>query len=71
MLLRNVSELTGRPRGPPSSVGIDLPGGNPRQILQSIHDKLMALPETAVVIPGHGPNTTIGREKERNPFLQS
>ena len=48
----------------------DLPGGNPRQILQSIHDKLMALPETAVVIPGHGPNTTIGREKERNPFLQ-
>jgi len=48
----------------------DLPGGNPRQILQSIHDKLMALPETAMVVPGHGPNTTIGREKERNPFLQ-
>jgi glyoxylase-like metal-dependent hydrolase (beta-lactamase superfamily II) len=48
----------------------DLPGGNPRQILRSIHDKLLALPETAVVIPGHGPNTTIGREKERNPFLQ-
>jgi hydroxyacylglutathione hydrolase len=48
----------------------DLPGGNPRQILQSIHDKLMALPEMAVVVPGHGPNTTIGREKERNPFLQ-
>jgi len=48
----------------------DLPGGNPRQILQSIHDKLMALPESAVVVPGHGPNTTIGREKERNPFLQ-
>jgi len=48
----------------------DLPGGNPRQILQSIHDKLVALPETAVVVPGHGPNTTIGREKERNPFLQ-
>jgi hydroxyacylglutathione hydrolase len=48
----------------------DLPGGNPRQILRSIQDKLLALPETAVVIPGHGPNTTIGREKERNPFLQ-
>jgi len=30
----------------------------------------MALPESAVVVPGHGPNTTIGREKERNPFLQ-
>jgi glyoxylase-like metal-dependent hydrolase (beta-lactamase superfamily II) len=48
----------------------DLPGGNPRQIIRSIHEKLLALPETAVVIPGHGQNTTIGREKERNPFLQ-
>ena len=48
----------------------DLPGGDGRQILRSIHDKLLALPETAVVIPGHGPNTTIGREKARNPFLQ-
>jgi glyoxylase-like metal-dependent hydrolase (beta-lactamase superfamily II) len=48
----------------------DLPGGNGRQILQSIHDKLLPLPETAVVVPGHGPNTTIGRERDRNPFLQ-
>jgi hydroxyacylglutathione hydrolase len=48
----------------------DLPGGDSRQILRSIHAKLMALPETAVVIPGHGPNTSIGREKARNPFLQ-
>jgi hydroxyacylglutathione hydrolase len=48
----------------------DLPGGNPREILRSIHDKLLTLPETAVVFPGHGPSTTIGREKERNPFLQ-
>ena len=48
----------------------DLPGGNTRQILRSIHEKLLALPEEAIVIPGHGPNTTIGREKERNPFLQ-
>ncbi len=48
----------------------DLPGGDTRQILSSIHTKLMTLPETAMVIPGHGPNTTIGREKERNPFLQ-
>lgn len=48
----------------------DLPGGNTRQILSSIHTKLLTLPETAVVVPGHGPNTTIGREKERNPFLQ-
>ena len=47
----------------------DLPGGDSRQILKSIHTKLMTLPEDAVVIPGHGPNTTIGREKQRNPFL--
>lgn len=48
----------------------DLPGGDGRQILRSIEDKLMSLPESAVVVPGHGPNTTIGREKERNPFLR-
>jgi hydroxyacylglutathione hydrolase len=48
----------------------DLPGGNYRQILSSIHTKLMKLPEAAVVIPGHGPQTSIGREKERNPFLK-
>ncbi len=47
----------------------DLPGGDSRQILKSIHQKLLTLPEEAVVIPGHGPLTTIGREKERNPFL--
>ena len=48
----------------------DLPGGDGRQIIRSIHDKLLTLPETATVVPGHGPNTTIGREKERNPFLR-
>ena len=48
----------------------DLPGGNPRQILSSIHTKLLPLPADAIVIPGHGPNTTIGREKDRNPFLR-
>lgn len=48
----------------------DLPGGDGRQILRSIHDKLLALPEDAAVIPGHGPNTTIGREKRCNPFLR-
>jgi len=49
----------------------DLPGGDGRKILRSIHDKLMPLPEDAVVIPGHGGNTTIGREKRLNPFLQN
>lgn len=48
----------------------DLPGGNGRQILSSIKSQLFPLPEETVVIPGHGPNTTIGREKERNPFLK-
>jgi len=48
----------------------DLPGGDGRMILRSIHSKLMVLPESAVVVPGHGASTTIGREKERNPFLQ-
>ncbi len=48
----------------------DLPGGNHRQILRSIHDKLLPLADQVLVIPGHGPNTTIGRERERNPFLQ-
>jgi hydroxyacylglutathione hydrolase len=48
----------------------DLPGGDGRQIVRSIHDKIMPLPDETVVVPGHGPNTTIGREKRFNPFLQ-
>ena len=48
----------------------DLPGGDSRQILRSIHDKLLPLPEETVVIPGHGENTTIGREKQFNFFLR-
>lgn len=48
----------------------DLPGGNTRQILSSIKTRLFDLPDHTVVFPGHGPETTIGREKERNPFLR-
>jgi glyoxylase-like metal-dependent hydrolase (beta-lactamase superfamily II) len=48
----------------------DLPGGDGRQILRSIHEKLMPLPDDTVVIPGHGESTTIGREKQFNYFLQ-
>jgi hydroxyacylglutathione hydrolase len=48
----------------------DLPGGDSRQILRSIHDKLLPLPDETVVIPGHGEKTTIGREKRFNYFLQ-
>jgi hydroxyacylglutathione hydrolase len=48
----------------------DLPGGDGRQILRSIRDKLLTLPDDATVVAGHGASTTIGREKERNPFLR-
>jgi glyoxylase-like metal-dependent hydrolase (beta-lactamase superfamily II) len=48
----------------------DLPGGNPQKIIDSIHGRVLTLPEDTVVIPGHGPITTIGAEKESNPFLQ-
>jgi glyoxylase-like metal-dependent hydrolase (beta-lactamase superfamily II) len=39
--------------------------------MQSLHERVMALPEDVAVVPGHGPITTIGDEKESNPFLQS
>ena len=48
----------------------DLPGGDGRQILRSIHDKLMPLPDETIVIPGHGELTNMGREKQFNYFLQ-
>jgi len=47
----------------------DLPGGNSRQIIDSIHSRLLVLPEETQVLPGHGGLTTIGEEKDRNPFL--
>jgi hydroxyacylglutathione hydrolase len=48
----------------------DLPGGNGQQILRSLRDRLLVLPDTTRVIPGHGPETTIGQERHANPFLQ-
>ncbi len=48
----------------------DLWGGSYPQILDSIREKLMALPDEVVVYPGHGEITTIGFEREHNPFLQ-
>jgi glyoxylase-like metal-dependent hydrolase (beta-lactamase superfamily II) len=48
----------------------DLPGGDGRQILRSLRGRLMVLPDTTRVLPGHGPETTIGEEKQSNPFLQ-
>jgi glyoxylase-like metal-dependent hydrolase (beta-lactamase superfamily II) len=48
----------------------DLPGGSFNKIIDSIHGKLLELPDETVVIPGHGPNTTIGTERENNPFIK-
>jgi hydroxyacylglutathione hydrolase len=47
----------------------DLPGGDGRQIIESIETRLLALPDETKVLPGHGPATTIGRERLSNPFL--
>ena len=49
----------------------DLPGGDGRQIVESIRAKLFTLPEDAIVIPGHGDQTTIGHEKRFNPFVRA
>jgi hydroxyacylglutathione hydrolase len=47
----------------------DFPGGNTQQLLRSIHDRLLTLPDETIVIPGHGPATRIGDERADNPFL--
>ncbi len=47
----------------------DLPGGSMRQLLQSIREQLLDLPDTTIVYSGHGPATTIGEERRSNPFL--
>ena len=53
------------------SVGrTDFPGGNSSQIIESIKEKLLTLPEDTKVFPGHGPTTTIAHEKKYNPFLR-
>ena len=48
----------------------DLPGGDGQQILRSLRERLLVLPDATRVIPGHGPETTIGEERQSNPFLQ-
>ncbi len=47
----------------------DLATGNQAELVKSIKNKLFTLPEDVVVLPGHGDNTTIGFEKENNPFI--
>lgn len=49
----------------------DLPSGSYSQLMNSIHTKLLVLPDNTTVYPGHGPETTIGTERQGNPFLHS
>jgi glyoxylase-like metal-dependent hydrolase (beta-lactamase superfamily II) len=47
----------------------DFPGGSMDKLLEGIREKLFVLPDQTIVYPGHGPQTTIGHEKQHNPFL--
>ncbi len=47
----------------------DLAGGNHRQLIEGINAKLMTLPDETLVLPGHGPSTTIGEERKFNPYF--
>lgn len=47
----------------------DLPGGNLKKILRSLKERILTLPDSTRVVPGHGVATTIGEERETNPFL--
>ena len=49
----------------------DLPGGDTDQIMDSLRSRLLALPDETNVLPGHGPVTTIGKERKSNPFLRA
>ena len=49
----------------------DLPGGDFEQIMESLHSRILALPDDTRVLPGHGPETTIGQERQTNPFLRT
>ena len=48
----------------------DLPGGSYRQLMASMRDEILPLPHETVVLPGHGPTTTLAAERRHNPFLQ-
>ena len=49
----------------------DFPGGSHEQLIEAIQKRLLILPEETTVYPGHGPATTIGNEKQYNPFLSA
>jgi hydroxyacylglutathione hydrolase len=47
----------------------DLPGGNYQQLINAVNEKIFVLPDETIVLPGHGPETTVGKEKKFNPFF--
>jgi hydroxyacylglutathione hydrolase len=49
----------------------DLEGADPQVLLDSIHTKILTLPDNTILHPGHGPDTTVAQEKRTNPFLAS
>jgi len=49
----------------------DLPGGSYPQLMESMRDRVLTFPDDTEVLPGHGPRTTLGRERRTNPFLQN
>ena len=54
------------------SVGrTDLPGGSAEAMVRSLRDKVLPLPDEVVVLPGHGPQTTMAAERRGNPYLQA
>jgi hydroxyacylglutathione hydrolase len=48
----------------------DFPGGSQSQLVNHINKKMMVLPDSTIIYPGHGPKTTIGTERRANPFLR-
>lgn len=54
------------------SVGrTDFPDGNTADLMNGIREKLYTLPDSTIILPGHGPSTTVGEEKESNPYVQA
>jgi len=47
----------------------DLPGGSWQEMVNSIKNKILTLPDEMIVLPGHGPHTTVGQERSSNPFI--
>lgn len=48
----------------------DLPGGDYEQLMRSVQEKILSLPDNTALMPGHGPDTTVGAEKRTNPFIR-